>query len=184
MTCIIGLVENGVTYFGSDSLVCAGWDSRVLAADTPKVFRRGPFLFGYTGSLRFGQLLQHKLVIPEQDGLPDTTYVLTTMLDAIRECLKSSGFAWVENNQESGGLCLIGFKGKLYELNEDYGVSVAADDFSAIGSGSQSALGALMALAGTPPRERVERALIISAYFSAGVGGPFHIISGEDNDGK
>jgi ATP-dependent protease HslVU (ClpYQ) peptidase subunit len=180
MTCVIGLVKDGVIYFGSDSLAAAGWESCVLAADTPKIFKRGAFLFGYTGSPRFGQLLQHKLVIPEQDGLPDAPYILVTVLDAIRDCLKSNGLALVENNQEEGGFCLIGYKGKIYKVNSDYGITVAADDFRAIGCGDVFALGALKALEGTPPMERIARALEISAYFSVGVGGPFHIISSAD----
>ena len=183
MTCIVGLVEQGVVYLGADSLGCAEWNSRVLAMETPKVFRRGPFLFGVTGSLRWGQLLQYKLVIPGQDETPDMAYMVGTVLDAIRQCLKENGFAQIENSQETGGVCLIGYKGKLYSVDDDYGVLVTVDDFAALGCGDMPALGALMALTGMEPRERLMRALEISAYFSAGVGGPFHIISSEGGAG-
>ena len=177
MTCIVAVAEGGKVFMGGDSMGTAGWNSRVLA--TPKVFRKGPFLFGVCGSMRMGQLLQYKLAIPDQDGIPDMTYIMGPVLDAVRECLRVGGFAKVSNNQETGGFCFIGYKGKIYQFDDDYGVIVVAGDFAAMGSGDMSALGAMMAMVGTPPRERIERALEISAYFSAGVCGPFHILSSE-----
>lgn len=80
-----------------------------------------------------------------------------------------------DNEREEGGTFLVGVKGRLYAVYDDYQVATAADGFAAVGSGEQVALGALFATdgAGLSPRRRVMSALAAAERFSAGVRGPF-----------
>jgi len=173
MTCIVGLVERGVVHIGGDSASVAGWTSRVTRL--PKVFRRGPFLLGYTTSFRMGQLLQHSLVVPPQKDVDDMRFMVTTFVECVRQLLKEKGVAKIEANAESGGQFLVGYRKRLYSVQSDFQVNEMADGFDAVGSGCEYALGALAASKGMKPMLRVKRALAVSAHFNMAVSPPFFV---------
>lgn len=176
MTCIVGLVDAGRVYIGGDSAGCSGWDLTVRA-DT-KVFRNGQFLFGFTDSFRMGQLLRYALHPPER-GEDETPYgfMVTTFIDAVRDCLAAGGVARKENGVESGGSFLVGYQGRLYCVQSDYQVAQSEDEFASVGCGSQVALGALYANRGNPAEERIRQALEAAERFSNGVRAPFVVLA-------
>lgn len=191
MTCIVGLVDRGTVYIGGDSASVAGWTSRVTRL--PKVFRRGPFLIGYTTSFRMGQLLQHALHVPLQKDRDATSrsragdmrFMVTTFAESVRHLLKERGVAKIEANAESGGQFLVGYRGHLYSVQQDFQVNEMADGFDAVGSGAEYALGAMAAMrsvarASLPPAARVRRALGVSAHFNMAVSPPFFVRSLKD----
>jgi hypothetical protein len=177
MTCIVGLVHEGKVYMGGDSEAASDWSRHSVAE--PKVFRLQDFLVGYTTSFRFGQLLQYQLVVRERHvNETDMQYLVTGFVDDVRKLMKDNGYAEVENNQESGGEALIGYRGKLYKLQNDYSLIRSTHPFYAVGIGYPFALGALAVLPETLlPTERVTRALEAAASFANHVRAPFHILS-------
>lgn len=180
MTCIIGLVHNDKVYIGADSAAVSGW--QVRATNLDKVFRRGPFLIAYTNSFRMGQILQYHLEVQSQDGEPDIEYMVRHFVDAVRTCFKELGFAKVENNEESGGMFLVGYRGHLYAIEDDFQVNEMTDGFDAWGCGKEYALGVMKALEHLPPIEQIEKALEISAHFSGGVLPPFQVVILDTDD--
>jgi ATP-dependent protease HslVU (ClpYQ) peptidase subunit len=172
MTAVVGLIEGGKVYIGADSAGVSGLNLTVRA--DAKVFRRKRYLFGFTTSFRMGQLIRYSLVLPKPTGNLDA-FMSTTFVDALRDCLKSGGWAAKDNDREEGGTFLVGVRGRLYAVYGDYQVGKAADGFAAVGCGDQVALGALFATAdaGLSPRRRVLGALAAAERFSAGVRGPF-----------
>lgn len=177
MTAIVGLAQDGKVYIGGDSAGVSGL-SLSVRADT-KVFRKGPYLFGFTTSFRMGQLLHYCLDLPKPKGDDLEAFMATRFIDALRECLKTGGWARKENDREEGGTFLVGVRGQLFTIYDDYQVGRAADGFAAVGCGDDIALGALYATAGTElgPRKRVKLALRAAERFSAGVRGPFVCLS-------
>jgi ATP-dependent protease HslVU (ClpYQ) peptidase subunit len=176
MTCVVGLVHKRRVYIGADAAAVQGWTRR--QSRVCKVFRRGPFLMGYTTSFRMGQLLEHHLEVPKQHAdQSDMSYLVTNFIESVRALLKEKGFTKIESNSEKGGQFLVGYRGRLYSIESDFQVGVLADDFDAIGSGSDFALGALRALERMPPVPRIKRALAVAAHFNMGVCGPFVIKS-------
>jgi ATP-dependent protease HslVU (ClpYQ) peptidase subunit len=176
MTCVVGLVDKKTVYIGADSASVSGWTSRITRL--PKVFRRGPFLIGYTTSFRMGQLLEHALQVPDQGAeTNDRRFLVTVFAEHVRSLLKERGVAKIEANTESGGQFLVGYRGHLYSVQSDFQVNEMADGFDAVGSGAEYALGALAALPTTKPIPRLKRALAISAHFNMGVSPPFFIRS-------
>lgn len=174
MTCIVGYVEGNTVWIGGDSAGVGGY-SLTIRADL-KVFRNGPMLFGFTSSFRMGQLLRWALLIPDHDPrVAVEKYMATTFVNAVRECLKSHGFAKKVNDVEEGGTFLVGYKGRLFCIGDDYQVQEAAEPFDAVGCGHEIAKGALFATTAASGRERVERALQAAERFSAGVRAPFHV---------
>ncbi|HEY3010102.1 MAG TPA: hypothetical protein VGJ63_18860 [Micromonosporaceae bacterium] len=176
MTAIVGLVHRGTVYLGGDSAGVSGLDLAVRA-DT-KVFRSGRYLLGFTTSFRMGQLIRYSLEPPPPRGDLDR-FMATRFIDAVRDCLKAGGWAKKENEREEGGTFLVGVRGQLFTVYDDYQVGRAADGYAAVGCGDQVALGALYATAdtGLKPRRRVKLALAAAERFSAGVRGPFVCLS-------
>lgn len=171
MTCIVGVAHKGKVYMGADSAAVQGWTRR--QTKLVKVFRRGPFLMGYTTSFRMGQLLEHQLALPQQKGGDDLAFLVQDFVEAVRDVLKRHGYSKVEANNESAGQFLLGYRGQLYSIDSDYQVGLMADGFDAVGSGSEYALGALKSLERMQPQRRIKRALEVAAHFSMAVAPPF-----------
>jgi ATP-dependent protease HslVU (ClpYQ) peptidase subunit len=176
MTCIAGLIDNGKVYIGGDSAgVSPSTYGLTVRADS-KVFKKGEFIFGFTSSFRMGQLLRYKLHTPyHRPEMPVDEYMNTEFVDAIRTCLKEGGYAQVDKGEESGGVFLVGYRGRLFKIDSDYQVAEGVDNMAACGCGEAIALGSLFSTANfeMAPEMRVKNALTAAERFSAGVRGPF-----------
>ncbi len=180
MTCIAGIAVNGKVWMGADSAGIAGWELSIRS--DPKVFQNGPFLMGFTSSFRMGQLLRWSFVPPHHDeGVEDEKYMITTFVDAVRSCLKNGGCATKDKEAEAGGTFLVGYRGRIYRIEDNYQVGVAADGFDACGVGESSARGSLHTSGRLIPRisaeQRVQWALEAAERCSAGVRGPFLVLN-------
>ena len=176
MTCVIGLTTKDRVYLGADSSSVQGWLCR--PTKVRKLFRRGPFIIGYTTSFRMGQLLEHQLDVPKQEaGQGDQEYMVNNFVEAARGLFKDKGFSKVESNHESGGVFLVGYRGQLYTIHKDFQVGQVAEGFDAVGSGRDYALGAMVALKDLAPAQRIRRSLGIAAHFGMGVCEPFYVRS-------
>lgn len=175
MTCIVGVAHKGRVLIGGDSAGVGGWDMTVRK--DRKVFVNDGFIMGFTTSFRMGQLLAYSLKPPHPDRNTDLMRFMTVdFVNAVRECLKSGGWATKTNENESGGVFLVGYRGRLFRIDCDYHVEESIYEFNAVGCGANFALGSLHATATADPRKRIEQALRIAERCSAGVRGPFHIV--------
>lgn len=176
MTCIVGIVHDGRVTIGGDSAGVAGLD--IITRKDRKVFRVGDFALGYTTSFRMGQLLAFGFEPPHRKPEVDPyEYMVTSFIDAVRARMKEHGFAKVENNQESGGEFLVGVAGRLFHVESDFQVGEPVAEYAACGCGESFALGSLRNSGHLSPRARIEQSLETAAEFSAGVRGPFHLIT-------
>lgn len=179
MTCIVGIANGKTVFIGGDSAGVGGLD--IVVRRDPKVFRVGPYLIGYTSSFRMGQLLRFKLSIADQDPRHDDfQHMATAFIDSVRSTLKDNGYSTVSNNQETGGVFLVGYRGRLYRIDPDYHVGESADDYDAVGCGESFALGVLYATPKLPTPERIDLALTAAAHHSAGVRAPFVVVRSDD----
>lgn len=176
MTCIVGFVEGDTVWMGGDSAGVGGYSLSVRADQ--KVFRNGPMIFGFTTSFRMGQLLRYALKVPDHDPRVEVErYMSTTFIDAVRECLKANGCAKKCNEVEEGGTFLVGYKGHLFYIGEDYQVGISVDGFDAVGCGGDIARGALFATPHLSGMERMGIALSAAERCCAGVRAPFCVDS-------
>lgn len=186
MTCIVGLEHDGQVSIGGDSAGTNGWLQRRIRVDE-KVFINGPMIFGFTSSFRMGQLLRYSLKVPEQlPSQDDYAFMCTAFINAVRECLKLGGYARVKDGEDHGGTFLVGYKGKLYEVEDDFQVGRSVQSFEACGCGVDFAMGAMWAgnitVENRPvlePADRIKQALTAAATFSAGVAAPFLVLSSD-----
>jgi ATP-dependent protease HslVU (ClpYQ) peptidase subunit len=176
VTAIVALVRDGAVHIGGDSAASDGYSLSVRADS--KVFTNGPFVFGFTGSFRMGQLIRYTLR-PPQPGIGLHEFMCTTFIDALRDCLKRGGYAAKEDEQESGGTFLVGVNSRLFVVEDDYQVGETVDGYAAVGSGAELALGALYATEGTDldARGRLGIALRAAERFSPNVCRPFSFAS-------
>lgn len=186
MTCIVGIVFQGNVMIGADSAGVAGLDKRIRA--DRKVFRVGEMVMGFTSSFRMGQLLQFGLTPPPvPEGVKPFEYMVRNVVPELRSVLRAGGYMRVDSNREEGGSFLVGFRGRLFAVHQDFQVAESTMPYEAVGCGESYALGALHALGEievpTPPtpysptglmRYRLERALNAATAFSAGVASPYH----------
>lgn len=176
MTAIAGLADGGAVYLGGDSAGVEGLDLRVRA--DRKIFRNGPYVFGFTTSFRMGQLLHYALKPPIPTGEPHR-FMSTTFVDSVRDCLKEGGWSRKDSDREEGGTFLVGVAGRLFCVYADYQIGESTDGYMAVGCGDQAALGSLHATAqlGVAPKRRIMMALSAAERMSAGVRGPFHTLT-------
>lgn len=199
MTCIVGLVgtagpERGKILLGGD---CAGTaeGKEVYGLRNAKVFRKGPYVIGYTTSFRLGQIVRFATELPEppdaspgEEGEPDggcqhtqlEAFFSTTFAEALRHAFAEHGY---ERPLGEGGSLLVGVRGRLFVLGLDFQVLAGEESFAAIGSGRHLAYGALAALdqlaMGTQLKleQRARLALESAARFAPGVRGPFRFVA-------
>lgn len=176
MTCIVALKGmNGSIIMGADSLGVGGL-SKMNRVD-PKIYRVGKMLIGFTSSYRMGQILGYSFNPPEhRKKLSIEKYMNTLFIDEVRSALKKGGYARKYHDEEAGGTFLVAYKGRIFEIENDFQVGERTEDYNAVGCGADLALGSLYTSVRVDvinPEERVIMALESAAAFSAGVGGPF-----------
>jgi ATP-dependent protease HslVU (ClpYQ) peptidase subunit len=177
MTCIVGCEHAGKVLIGGD-LQGTGCNSKTVHTQ-PKVFSKSGVIFGYTTSYRFGQIIEHNLpdpVVPE-DEHDVYRWLITNLIPAIQAALKAREY-------DKGGNCLIGVKGQLWELQDDFSVLRSVKGYGAVGSGYEYALGSLyvtMNVIQPNTRQEYEKAIRnainAAATFSPSVGMDSVIIS-------
>lgn len=176
VTCIAAVVEGGTVWMGGDSAATdAGW--RLVIRADEKVFRNGPMLIGFAGSFRLGQVLRYIFEPPKHPRNCDAPrYMVQHFVEVLRETMKAAGVATKDNNAEEmpDSAFLVGYRGRIFMVDEDFHVAEAIDGFASVGCGSQVALGALCVSDG-PPRQRIRAALEAAERYHAGVRRPFRI---------
>ena len=158
MTCVVGIADGKAVWIGADTIAVSGWDKRISLVK--KVFVDSQFIVGYTSSFRMGQILQYHIdwkdlretYINTEDKLG---CMVTTLIPMVREQFKELGFSKISDNEEEGGIFMIGVDGKLFTVHKDFQVQEFEPHqtdspypdlaFDAIGCGEDYAKGALQA---------------------------------------
>ena len=89
MSTVVGIIDDGKVWMGADSFATTsdGERRRIICN---KIFLNSPYLIGYIGSVRIGQMLNpHYFQAPEN---------IMDLPDAIYNQLKEKEFLWIENN--------------------------------------------------------------------------------------
>ena len=177
MTVGVGVVEDGVVYLGYDSMTSNNWIAHNSVTKRP--IQKGEMTILVSGSSRAAQLMQYRFDPPEQHkAMSDEEYMVMNVVDEIRRVFHEGGHASVENEQESSGAeMLIGYHGHLYIVQTDFQVLETHDDYAAIGSGQEVALGSLHSTTSASPKKRLRLALEAAAYHTPFVRGPFQIVT-------
>jgi len=187
MTCIVGLVENGIVYMGGDSAACD--DSSLQIIRGSKVFKKDGFLFGISGNPRMSDILKYNFEIPPIDEDQDILeYMYRYFVPDLEKCLLENGVLIKQNEIiSSDAWVLIGYQGKLFILESHFHLSESSLNYNAIGSGMDAALGCLYGLMESEcihidPKIKLNLALRASERFNCNVRRPFTILSTAQQD--
>ena len=168
MTCIVGITNGYQVYMGGERAASDG-DS-IISLASPKVEERNGWVYGYAGTIGIGQLMSLISLPAEVDDI--YTYIRLSIVEDIKKAIDA--FSHTPENPDT--TWLIGKNGRLFELNaEDWGVIEIYE--SAIGGGSQYALGSLYTSIDKTPIERITLALQSAITYSPTCQGPWDIVS-------
>lgn len=178
MTCIAAVVHEGRVIMGGDTAATSA-DGGSFTVTAPKVFHNGPFMVGYAGNFRTGQLLAHAWEPPARPkklkGWAFDGWLVTDVMASMRDALKKHGHLGTDEDGDRAYPFLLACAGRLFYVVSDFAPLEATRGYSAVGSGEDAALGALYATEGADPRSRVLLALDAAADINATVRGPFHV---------
>lgn len=183
MTCIIGYMTGGKIYMGGDSaVVTQDGNSAIIRTMTEpcKVFKTGEWLIGFSGTPRFGQILRDCFhPTPIGTGENVVKYLTETFVKELIETLDKLKYLEIRNGEVSCYPFLIGVRGRIFKIGTDLVVLEVKDNFTAIGSGEEFALGALSAIegiSGLGVKDKILHAFRIVAKYHPYVREPFTII--------
>lgn len=180
MTCIVGLVDGEKVYIGADGVAVA--ESGLVSVYTDKkLINNSGVLIGVAGSPRIAQLIRYSFIRPayETDKYGDDVHrwVATEFVDALRVIVGDEKNK--EEFKESNTSFLIGFKGRLFQVHNNFVVKEDTCGYDAMGIDPSIALGVLWTTRDRdiPPETRVELAMEATKFHNAFVQGPFLIES-------
>lgn len=186
MTCIVGLVEDGVVYIGGDSLGSNGYSK--TARKDKKVFKlkdTDKAVLGYTSSFRMGQLLMYATGLIDKRDEPniDHEYLVTKFIPNVVNLFENGGFGKNNSGEKTSGTFLLGYKDKLYKVESDYQVGESFSNYEACGCGEDYALGSLYSTKDKDmsPEDRIHLALQSATEFSVGVGAPYYVVNSRND---
>ena len=159
---------------GGDSASVGGGLRR--KSNVPKVFINGEFIIGFCGSWRMGDIMLYDFSPPPRPtNCKDHQYIVQHVIEHLRKLFKEKGFGGKDSNGDTGGIFLLGYRGKIYSVSSDFQVGEFREGIDATGSGYAYALGSLYSTSQyvNYPEWRIETALRAAAEFCTGVCGPF-----------
>ncbi|HNR57413.1 MAG TPA: hypothetical protein PKJ51_03050 [Methanothrix sp.] len=179
MTCIVAIAEEGTVFMGGDRLLTYGNTGLRLRDGSPKVAilkaaGEAEYLVGVAGDGRVGDVVLRATFGPVNPD-PETT-IREEFIPAVRAALSVNGALMrFEDGQDRGASTLVGHRGRLFIVSDNFGVEVVTDGCAAIGSARQIALGSLASTAGDP-EQRILMALKAAEKYHVDVMGPFDIL--------
>lgn len=175
MTCIVGYADGKNVWLAGDASA-NGVNDAISTITVPKVFKKGKMLFGFCQSFRMGQILQYCFDPPEDNRDDPNEYFVCDFIPALKRMYVQHEY---EASGENHGAIIVGYKGKLFTIEEDFGVLNDTSMYASIGSGSDVALGAMCALYETvkDPIILLIKVLSISEKHISTVRKPFTIVS-------
>ena len=172
MSVVVAIKDGNKVFIGADSQVTKGGTRTTLKNPNNykiwKVDDSPNCLMAQVGNLRDANVVRlMSNIIDDYDEFYNRVnyrFVVKFLVPEIVKTLKEAGFLQTSDNfvdyMESS--FLFAYKDKLFNINSDCSV-IEVDDYVAIGSGSQEAIGSLLSTEGLSPKERIIKAIKSSA---------------------
>lgn len=186
MSVVVAIKEGNKVFVGADSQTTKGGTRRTLANPNNfkfwKVGNTDHCLMAHVGWVRDANLIKLLDLVSEYDVYKnnvDYRFVVKVVVPAIVETLSNAKY--IELDKLHDGIdssFLFIYKDQLYSIGSDLSV-LEIDDYVAIGSGANQAVGSLLSTEGEDPKSRIIKALKASAASDIYVDYPIVIIDSE-----
>jgi ATP-dependent protease HslVU (ClpYQ) peptidase subunit len=173
MTCIAVVRQDNKIYMAGDR--GASDDDTILTLSTPKVWKLGPYLMGYAGTLD-GERIRYNFNPYVPDIKDIDKFMQTKFIKQLRQFYNDW---WVDTSKDADLGLIICVKGQIYEHNAvDMSLSKYTGDYLAMGSGAQYAYGYLNATEKIKDGKKRAMGAVSSAIkFSPSCVGPVDVVS-------
>lgn len=181
MSVVVAVKENGRVYMAADTQTTGGHFMRRDLNEIGFKIKRldNGILLGLCGSVRVEQVIAYTeglFTLDENGELTKEHLVSETMLK-LYEALDERGL--LKSNGRMDSSILLAYKDKIFQIRGDFCVVTRAE-YGVIGSGTDRALYAISECKDLPVRERMLKAVTMSAQRIASVSGPYLFIDTQD----
>jgi ATP-dependent protease HslVU (ClpYQ) peptidase subunit len=194
MTVIAAVKANDRVYMGCDSMFLDTGSLQATKRTQSKLIIKDEMVIGLTtNGCRIFQTIQYKLKLPSTKKVKTEDlleYFITHFCSKLYKLLHAENMLLEDPDAKTGepsispASCLIGIRGKLFQVGEDFDVAELDMPFFAIGSGGEYAIGALEATinltTGFKPDDHILHSLKTAEKYTAGVKGPFQLVNTGD----
>lgn len=172
MTTIVAVQYKDKVVIGADSQVTSGGGRRQSHREMVKISERSLYLIAGSGEVAPCDIAQHiwQPPIPKVADTKDLYhFMIAKVVPSLKACFKEQEYKWSEHDEhgETKFAFLICLNGQVFEIDDDFAVSLDARGFYGVGSGSHYAVGALCA------GVTLEKALTIAADNDVYTSAPF-----------
>ena len=148
MTTVIAIQYSDSVEMISDSQINSSGQP-YFHSDMVKIVERGKYLIGVAGRVVALQAIQNSWNPPALTASHKGSiykFIITKVVPSLKAFIDDSKI-FSDKEKEDGDLfsILIAIKGEVFEIDQDYAIARRSDGIYAIGSGSDYALGAMMA---------------------------------------
>ena len=178
MTTLAAIEGDGWAVFASDS---QSSDESGFVAMMPggKAFDNQGIIVAGAGQVRGINLLEHAFVAPTVNMKYPDKYITNTFIPAMRKCFLDAGYEYKreDTSVENDNIWLVGVRGHVYRIEEDYSWERNSNGIYVAGSGERFALGALEAMKAdkaknvTEAKMYLKKAIQIAIKYDAFSGG-------------
>ena len=184
MSVVVAIKQNGIVYLGADSRVTRGGTKSTLKnPNNYKIWQVGETpacLMAHVGNLRDANIVRlMDDLVTEYDihkNRVDYRYVVKHVVPDIIRALQDVGYLKDEQYFEHmDSRYFFAYKDKLFLINSS-GCVIEIEDYAAIGSGEDQAIGSLISSEGEEPKSRIIKAIKASAASDVFVGYPIIFI--------
>lgn len=181
MTCIIALKENDYIYLAGDSAAVDD-NYSINQIKDGKLFKNGDMYFGFAGSFRMGQLLQHVFKPPKhKPHKTDLQYMCSDFIAALQKCFEKNGFDGESDSKrkQNDGDFIVIYNNNIYVIDDEFQVLQFAQNFTSVGIGecfANASLYTSSVIGGIDPEMRIHMAMESANKFCTGVIPPYNII--------
>ena len=170
MSVVVAIKEGNKVYIGSDSQVTKGGSRTTLKNPNNykiwKVIGAENCLMAHVGMLRDANVIRlHDDLVNDYDVYKDRIgyrFVVKYIVPEILSSLVGAKYIKEEHLGYMDSSFLFAYQDQLFSINSDSSV-IEINDYVAIGSGAQEAIGSLVSSEGEPARERIIKAIKASA---------------------
>jgi hypothetical protein len=135
-----------------------------------KVSQRGKYLIAGSGESAACDIAQHIWIPPKimaSDKADLYHFMISKVVPSLKVCFKENDYKWEEKSDETKFNFLISIYGEVFDIADDFAVTIDEDGIYGVGSGSSLGMGALKAGA------TMLKALEIAADKDPYTSGPF-----------